>query len=52
MIYTRQTAGAIALYPNRKKVDAFISKLKGIFKNSQNLAAVELISNLNPIIRG
>lgn len=52
IIYSRQTAGAIALYPNRKKVVAFIEKIKKIFKSSQNLTAVELIAKLNPILRG
>lgn len=52
MIFSRQTEGAIALYPNRMKVVAFIDKLQEIFKNSQNLSAMELISKLNPIIRG
>ena len=52
MIFSRQTPGAIALYPNRNKVIAFIDKLQEIFKSSQNLSAMELISKLNPIIRG
>ncbi len=52
MIYSRQTAGAIALYPNKKKVIAFIKEIQEIFKNSQNLSAMELITKLNPIIRG
>jgi len=52
MIYSRQTPGAIALYPNRDKLMKFISKLKDIVHESQNLSAVELISKLNPIIRG
>jgi hypothetical protein len=30
----------------------FIEKLREIIKNSQNLTAVELISKLNPIVRG
>nr|AYE93198.1 hypothetical protein C0995_000021 [Termitomyces sp.] len=52
MIFSRQTEGAIALYPNRMKVITFIDKLQEIFKNSQNLSAMELITKLNPIIRG
>ena len=52
IIYSRQTPGAIALYPNRNKVVAFIEKIKKIFKSSQNLTAVELIVKLNPILRG
>jgi hypothetical protein len=44
--------GAIALYPNKKKVDTFIGKLREIFKSSQNLSSMELINRLNPIIRG
>lgn len=52
MIYSRKTPSAIALFPNRNKVTNFISKLKGIIHESQNLSAVELISKLNPIIRG
>jgi len=42
----------IALYPNRDKVINFIKKLKEIIKSSKNLSAMELISELNPIIRG
>jgi len=52
MIYSRQTPAAIALYPNKKRVNGFILKLKGIFDESQNLSAMELITKLNPIIRG
>nr|YP_009517197.1 hypothetical protein C0991_000015 [Blastosporella zonata]AYE93078.1 hypothetical protein C0991_000015 [Blastosporella zonata] len=52
MIFSRQTEGAIALYPNRMKVITFIDKLQEIFKSSQNLSAMELITKLNPIIRG
>ena len=52
IVYSGRTVGAIALYPNRKKVVAFIEKIKKIFRSSQNLTAVELIAKLNPIIRG
>jgi hypothetical protein len=52
MIYKKQTPSAIALYPNKVKVINFIKKLKEIVKESQNLTAVELITKLNPIIRG
>jgi RNA-directed DNA polymerase len=52
MIYSKDTLGAIALYPNRDKLMKFISHIKGIVHDSQNLSAIELISKLNPIIRG
>ena len=45
-------SNSIALYPNQNKVREIIRKCKQIFKNSQNLSAVELISKLNPIIGG
>ena len=52
MIYSRKTPGAIALYPNRKRLIEFISKIADIIRKSQNLSAMELISKLNPIVRG
>lgn len=54
MIYSRRSrgVGAIALYPNHKRLLMYIDKIKGIFKESQNLSAMELISKLNPVIRG
>jgi len=42
----------IALYPNKDKTLGIISKLKEIFKASQNLDAYNLIAKLNPVIRG
>ena len=42
----------IALFPNKDKVKVIIKKLRLIFRLSQNLTAYELISKLNPIIRG
>jgi len=42
----------IALYPDKTKVRAIISKLRTIFISSQNLSPYELISKLNPVIRG
>jgi len=42
----------IALYPNKDKTLGIISKLKVIFKASQNLDAYNLIAKLNPPIRG
>ena len=42
----------IALYPNKKKLASIKAKLKGIFRSSSNLSAYELISRVNPIIRG
>lgn len=42
----------IALYPNKTKVLSFIEKLKLIFKKSMNLDAYNLITKLNPILRG
>ena len=42
----------VALYPNKLKLKAIKNKLKGIFRSSNNLSAYELISKVNPIIRG
>jgi len=42
----------IACYPQKEKVQELLSKLKQIFKSSQNSTAYTLISKLNPIIRG
>lgn len=52
MIYSKHTLGAIALYPNREKLLKFISHIKDVVHDSQNFSAIELISKLNPIIRG
>lgn len=52
MVYKRDSAGVIALYPNKDKMLNFIRKLKEIIVVSKNLSAIELISKLNPIIRG
>lgn len=42
----------IALFPNKHKVRSFIHRLREVYINSINLSAMELISKLNPIIRG
>jgi RNA-directed DNA polymerase len=42
----------IALYPNKQKVKEVIKKLKIICNKNYNSSAYELISILNPIIRG
>jgi len=42
----------IALYPNKNKVKEVIRKLKMIIKKNYNSSAYELISILNPVIRG
>ncbi len=54
VIYSRRMrgAGAIALYPNKKRLMMFVNRLKEVFRKSQNLSAVELIGKLNPMIRG
>lgn len=52
MRYTRKISWGISLYPNREKVIAFIRKLRKEFRDSQNSSAIELISKINPIIRG
>ena len=53
MFYS-QHAGSkcIALYPNKEKVHDCISKIKFIIKKSNNLDAYNLITKLNPILRG
>ena len=52
VIWTKKTLEAIAVYPNKGKLQAFIKSIKKIIYESQNLSAVELISILNPKIRG
>jgi RNA-directed DNA polymerase len=53
MIFSRENSNnVIALFPNKEKVRNFILKLKQIISESQNLTAMELISKLNPMIRG
>lgn len=42
---------AIALYPDKFKVNSLIKKLKQIFKKSLNLDAYNLIAKLNPRLR-
>ena len=43
---------AIALYPDKSKVNSLIKKLKCIFDKSSNLDAYNLIAKLNPCLRG
>lgn len=43
---------AVILYPNRDRLRGVIRRIKGIFKNSQNVSAAEIINKLNPIIGG
>lgn len=52
VVYRNSDRSAIALYPNKKKVSGIIEKVREIFRTSSNLTAYELISELNPIIRG
>lgn len=53
MVFSRENSNnEIALFPNKEKVRNFILKLKQIISDSQNLTAIELISKLNPMIRG
>ena len=53
MVFSRENSNnVIALFPNKEKVRNFILKLKQIINDSQNLTAMELISKLNPMIRG
>lgn len=53
MVFSRENFNnVIALFPNKEKVRNFILKLKQIISDSQNLTAMELISKLNPMIRG
>lgn len=42
----------IACYPQKKKYQAIMAKLKAIIAKSTNLSAYTLIAKLNPIIRG
>lgn len=53
MVYTKGgSQGAIALYPNKDRLKAFLARIKKVIYGSLNLTAVELISELNPMIRG
>lgn len=52
IVYSKGVRAAIAVYPIRENVIAFIRKLKDIFTKSQNDTAMELINKLNPVIRG
>lgn len=45
-------ASGIALFPQKEKLLKFTTKLRKIFRNSQNLEAFSLIAKLNPRIRG
>ena len=42
----------IALFPNKKKLMEVKDKLRKIFRSSSNDTAYELVSKVNPIIRG
>lgn len=52
MLWTKKAQGAIALYPNKDRLISFLKEIKKIVYEAQNLSAVELISLLNPKIRG
>jgi RNA-directed DNA polymerase len=52
-MYTNHVGSrAIALYPEKAKVNNLIKKLKHIFTKSSNLDAYNLIAKLNPCLRG
>ena len=52
-MYTNHVGSrAIALYPDKSKVNSLIRKLKRVFKKSSNLDAYNLIAKLNPCLRG
>jgi len=42
----------IALYPTKESLFNIMEKIKEIIESKQNASAYELISALNPIIRG
>lgn len=52
LFHDRTGRPGIACYPQTKKVQAIIAKLKAIVNKSINISAYELIAKLNPIIRG
>lgn len=52
LFHDRSGRPGIACYPQTKKVQAIIAKLKAIVNKSINISAYELIAKLNPIIRG
>jgi hypothetical protein len=49
---SKEHQAGVALYPNKEKVKAIRAKLRREFRVNQNLTAYELISKLNPIIKG
>ena len=49
---SKQHMKGIALIPNKEKMVAIKIKLKEEFKKGQNLTAYELITKLNPMIKG
>lgn len=52
LFHDRTGRPGIACYPQKKKVMAFVAKLKGIIDAATNMNSYELIAKLNPIIRG
>lgn len=52
LFHDRLGKEGIACYPQRKKYEALIEKLRLIIKKAYNKTAYELIRELNPIIRG
>lgn len=51
LINSKQVTTTIAVYPKRANVIAFIKKLKYRFIRAQNSSAMELITQLNPLIK-
>lgn len=52
LYHDRTGRPGIACYPQKKKYQAIIAKLKAIIFKSVNKTAYELIAKLNPIVRG
>jgi RNA-directed DNA polymerase len=52
LVYAHSAEAAIALMPQISKIRSIIEKLRTIYRASTNLTAFELITTLNPIIRG
>jgi len=42
----------LAVYPSKESVDKIMDTVKNVIRTSNNLSAFELITKLNPILRG
>lgn len=52
IIYSNIKTNGVALYPNKVKVMELISRIREIFRTSQNVTSYSVLTELNPIISG